>query len=213
MATRETQDRIISTALTLFNQSGTKAISTNRIADECGISRGNLHYHFRTKEEIIQTIFQQIDHEMQQNWSDDHLHPTMEYMHDMFERQMKLIWHYRFFYLELNTLLQNDARLKVLFFDNRKKRVREVELFFKEMIQQGFFDLADNPDRLASILLTSWLVSDQWPQYLAINEMALNEENISKGFDLILQVFQPYFTEKAIRDNQKILLKRSNPSA
>jgi len=211
MATRETQDRIINTALVLFNDFGTKAISTNRIADECGVSRGNLHYHFRTKEEIIQTIFQQIDREMEQNWSDDHLHPTMEYMHAMFDRQMKLIWQYRFFYLELNSLLQNDARLKVLFFDNRGKRVKEVKIFFEAMIQQGYINLADDPDTLESLLLTSWLVSDQWPQYLAINEMVLNEENISRGFDLLLDIFQPYFTAKAIAENQEIMLKRSQP--
>ncbi len=205
MATRETQDRILSTALNLFNEFGTRAISTNRIADECGVSRGNLHYHFRTKEEIIQTIFQQIDREMEKKWKDDHLNPTMEYMHQMFERQMTLIWQYRFFYLELNTLLQNDARLKVLFFDNRKKRVKEVKIFFEEMVKEGYFDLSDNPQILDSILLSSWLVSDQWPQYIAINEMALNEENISQGFDLILKMFQPYFTKKAIEDNKNII--------
>lgn len=60
MTTRETQDKIITTALRLFNESGSRIVSTNRIADSCGISRGNLHYHFRTKEEIIQAIFQHL---------------------------------------------------------------------------------------------------------------------------------------------------------
>ncbi len=60
MTTRETQDKIITTALRLFNESGSLIVSTNRIADSCGISRGNLHYHFRTKEEIIQAIFQHL---------------------------------------------------------------------------------------------------------------------------------------------------------
>ena len=114
MTTRETQNKIICTALKLFNGAGSMTISNNRIADECGISRGNLHYHFRTKEEIIQAIFQRIDDEMRESWYEDHLHPTIEHMHYMFDRQMKLTWKYRFFYREQAALLRNDARLKVL---------------------------------------------------------------------------------------------------
>lgn len=197
MATRETQDRIINTALELFNEHGTRLTSTNKIADECGISRGNLHYHFRTKEEIIQTIFRRIDMEMRQTWGEDQLHPTMEYMHTMFERQMKLIWQYRFFYFELNTLLQSDARLKLHFLDNRTVRITQVANFFEAMVREGYFDFSGNNETLDSILLNSWLVSDQWPQYLHINEMDLNEENVSRGFELILALLRPYFTEKA----------------
>jgi hypothetical protein len=123
----------------------------------------------------------------------------------MFERQMKLIWQYRFFYLELNTLLQNDARLKVLFLDNRKRRVQEVKQFFMAMIDEGYFNLGDNQKTLDSILLSSWLISDQWPQYLDMNEMELNKENISKGFKLLDDIFRPYYSEKAIKEDQRII--------
>lgn len=64
MATRETQTLIIDTALVLFNLHGCSNVSANRIATECGISRGNLQYHFRKKEEIVQSIFQRITHVM-----------------------------------------------------------------------------------------------------------------------------------------------------
>ena len=43
MSTRKTQNLIIQTAIDLFNEHGTQAISTNRIANECHLSRGNLY--------------------------------------------------------------------------------------------------------------------------------------------------------------------------
>ncbi len=197
MATRETQKLILKTALSLFNEHGTKSISTNRIADECELSRGNLHYHFRTKEEIIQTIFQDITRQMSDSWYEDHLHPTMEYMHFMFVRQIKTIWRYRFFYRELNSLLQNDARLKVLFLDNRKRRFNEVTRFFDECIKVGLIINPKPPASIESISQITWLITDQWLQHLDMHDMIVNEQSISEGYQLVLQVLQPYFTDRA----------------
>ena len=215
MATRETQNLIIDTAIDLFNQHGSTAVSTNRIADICKLSRGNLHYHFRTKEEIIQTIFQRIDREMEQDWYQDHCNPSMEYMYFMFSRQIELIWRYRFFYRELNGLLQNDARLKVLFMDNRKRRVREVDRFFKEMIKAELIVEPQPPISMDSLLEISWLISDQWLPHLDLHDKTLDEKSIAAGYQLILQVFQHYFTPKARQQQSRFdntrLVRRGKP--
>ena len=49
MGTRTTQLRILQAALELFNEQGTAAVSANKIAERCGISKGNLQYHFKNK--------------------------------------------------------------------------------------------------------------------------------------------------------------------
>ena len=209
MATRETQALIISTALRLFNDHGTKAVSTNRIAEQCQLSRGNLHYHFRTKQEIIQTIFQNIDKEMGESWMDDHFHPTMEYMHFMFSRQIKLIWRYRFLYRELNSLLRNDTYLKAQFVRNRKRRYKQVTHFFNEVIKSGLMEKPTSPVNLDSLLTISWMVTDQWLAHLDLHDRSVNEQSIGEGFELIIQIFDPYFTDKAKQQYRKIELENN----
>ncbi len=195
MSTRETQKRIVDTSIALFNEYSSKAISTNRIAEDCNLSRGNLHYHFRTKEEIIQTIFQRMDEEMNQGWYEDHASPTMQHLQFMFERQIRLIWKYRFFFRELNTLLQNDARLKVLFLDNRQRRIQEVDLFFRELIRVGLLREPEAPVSLDALLKIAWLVTDQWLSHLDLEDRDVNEESIAEGHALVMHLFEPYFSD------------------
>ena len=207
MATKETQKLITHTALELFNEFGTKAISTNRIADECQLSRGNLHYHFRTKEEIVHTIFDEINREMEASWYTDHLEPTMQKMHFMFVRQIKLIWRYRFLYRELNSLLLNDEYFKIKFMRNRVRRYKEVELFFAELIAAGLINTPAEPVSMNSLLTISWLISDQWLAHLDMHDLEVNEARISQGFELIMHIFDPYLTDVAKSQYRSITLE------
>jgi AcrR family transcriptional regulator len=56
-----TRDRILDASLRLFNEDGTAAVSTHRIAAELGISPGNLHYHFKTKQLIVTWLFRRFE--------------------------------------------------------------------------------------------------------------------------------------------------------
>jgi len=56
----KTKEKIIATAIIMFNQDGTSSVSTNHIAKELGISTGNLYYYFKNKEEIIRAILEKM---------------------------------------------------------------------------------------------------------------------------------------------------------
>ncbi|HEX6703438.1 MAG TPA: TetR/AcrR family transcriptional regulator [Albitalea sp.] len=56
-----TRDRILDASLRLFNDEGVAAVSTHRIAAELGISPGNLHYHFKTKQLIVTWLFRRFE--------------------------------------------------------------------------------------------------------------------------------------------------------
>src|SRR3990167_2717606 len=56
----KTRDKILQTALQLFNQWGVPNVTLRRIAAEMGISQGNLNYYFKKREDIIEALFGQL---------------------------------------------------------------------------------------------------------------------------------------------------------
>ena len=56
---RSTRNDIMDTARRLFSERGYNAVSIQDLADELGISKGNLTYHFKRKEQIVEALLRQ----------------------------------------------------------------------------------------------------------------------------------------------------------
>jgi AcrR family transcriptional regulator len=192
MATRATQFRILQAALELFNEHGSAAVSSNRIAERCGISKGNLQYHFKNKQEIIYAVFQQAIHEMDGGWYRDHLAPTLEHMATMFVRQLQLILKYRFFYREMGDLLRQDPQLRKRYSDNRERRIRDLEKFMLTLQAAGLMRLPPEPKRLRSIIDVTWIVNENWLNYMDYQDREVTVEVMLEGYTETLEVLRPY---------------------
>jgi len=192
MATRTTQLRILQTALELFNEHGTAAISAARIAERSDISKSNLQYHFRNKRDIICALFQQAIQEMDSGWYRDHLAPTLEHMVTMYVRQLQLILKYRFFYREMADLLRQDAQLRKRFADNRERRMRDLERFMLALQGHGLMRFPPDPRRMRAIIDVTWIVNENWLNYMDYHDREITVEAMLEGYSEILEVLRPY---------------------
>ncbi|GFM86579.1 TetR family transcriptional regulator [Pseudomonas cichorii] len=101
----KTRDRILECALILFNQQGEPNVSTLEIANELGISPGNLYYHFHGKEPLVMELFERFQNELTPLLdppSDARLNAEdyWLFLHLIVER----LAHYRFLFQDLSNL-------------------------------------------------------------------------------------------------------------
>ena len=62
----KTAQRILLTALAMFNEHGENAVTSVDIAIELDISPGNLYYHFKGKESLVTALMKMHEQQMQQ---------------------------------------------------------------------------------------------------------------------------------------------------
>ena len=56
----KTRERIIALAQARFNEFGYGNVTTAALAEELGISEGNLWYHFKTKRHLLESISEEF---------------------------------------------------------------------------------------------------------------------------------------------------------
>ena len=130
---RRTRERILELSQTLFNDFGEPNVTTSMIADEMNISPGNLYYHFRNKDEIVNSIFGDFEREMDALLTTPakrriNVEDAWLFLHLLFE----LIGKYRFIYRDLNDLLSRNRLIETHF-----KRILDDSLKVALILARG----------------------------------------------------------------------------
>ena len=187
------RDKIITAALTLFNNEGTSTVSTNHIAEAAGISPGNLYYHFHNKDEIIRELFEQLfaANDAAYNLPADSL-PTLEDLQQMVKTNYKILWQYRFAHRELAALLRADAELRSRFLTVRKRGFEGFHQLFHSFAAAGIIHAPADPDAVQNLAETCWLITEFWLNSLEVSGKTVNEAQMEHGVVLMMQILEPY---------------------
>jgi AcrR family transcriptional regulator len=188
-----TRDRILATALRLFNQSGTAAVSTNHVADALGISPGNLYYHFRNKEAIIRALFEQQFAQWDAMYSlpDDRM-PTLDDMWRMVNDTFSVSWDYRFIYRELIALLRRDAELNRRWVEVRARGFDGFRQLIAVFAAAGVLRSPDDPDVVTRLAELIWMINEFWLASVEVSGQSVDEAQMAHGAELMRQVLAPF---------------------
>ena len=198
-APRQTAERIVASALGLFNRFGEPNVAATMVAADLGISPGNLYYHYPGKEDIVNHLFGQYLNDLQallpasQDVKD--LEDAWFFMHSLFE----LVWRYRFLYRDLNDLLSKYRQLEQQVKQVLANKHASFLTLLKCMTDQGLLTQnATERDSSATqmlVMLTWWLSYE----YVQNPRHALEDTNAGhsalRGAQQVLGLLLPYLSE------------------
>lgn len=194
---RRTRERILELALRLFNDFGEPNVNTTLIAEEMNISPGNLYYHFKNKEDIINSIFQQFEREADRLLTvPADRRPNVEdawlFLHLLFE----LIWKYRFFYRDLNNLLINNRAFELRFKTLLAQKTKVARWLTDGLAQAG--ELKGTRAEIDALATNMVVVATYWLSYeyvlnpRRLSDPAVVSAALSRGCYQVLSLTAPY---------------------
>ena len=192
----KTRDKILHTSLYLFNEEGEQNVTTVDIANEMDISPGNLYYHFKGKESIIEALYSQFDQQLSsllhQSIKDPlNLEEHWLFIYVVFEE----IYKFRFFYL-------NSTELMLRYTDIEKKFRRLISvkhntietlcknLIGKEALQGRHTDIKWITESIGLAVLY-W-----FPYQTLLHPNLTAQQQIHKAVHHVLKLLLPYTGEK-----------------
>ncbi|GAB2502991.1 TetR/AcrR family transcriptional regulator [Arenimonas alkanexedens] len=197
---RQTRQRILDTSLRMFNLQGEPNVTTNHIADELEISPGNLYYHFRNKDDIIEQLFQRYEERMDTALvSPDSRLRDLEDIWLQLHLVFECIWEYRFLYRDLVDILSRNRRLRLRFGRILKRAADGASSGMKGLVQAGVMRAsAAEVEATATNIL---VIATFWMNYASVRGDKDEDEAIRSGIVQVMMLLSPL-----LRDAERVHL-------
>ncbi|MBN6152535.1 TetR/AcrR family transcriptional regulator [Xanthomonas sp. AmX2] len=191
---RDTRQRILDASLAMFNAQGEPHVTTNHIADELEISPGNLYYHFRNKDDIIEHLFARYEERMDAALELPGARlPGLEDIWLQLHLVFECIWDYRFLYRDLIEILSRSRRLRLRFARILRRADDSAQAVFLGLAQAGVMRASKQElDGLATNVL---VIATFWLNYAAARGEKDEQLAIRQGIVQVMLLIGPFLRE------------------
>ncbi len=187
------KEDILEVACELFNKTGTQSSTTNHIAKAMGISPGNLHYHYKNREEIVRLLY--INMRKETIPSVENLPKDIVTLHQHEKLVTEIRWKYRFFFKEMLSLFTRDSKLEQLYIKDNIEHRSRIRKVMNTLIENKVITIIDEED--INFLVDSISLSWQfYSSFLQTIGEELNEDSVQNVVKYTSAAMKPYLTKK-----------------
>ncbi len=162
-----TKQKILNSAINLFNKKGLVNVRLQHIADESDISVGNLAYHFFSKKAIIQAIDKELGNELELLLSIDQNFPSLIDFDNHLGRYFFILNQYSFYFLDLLEMKRAYPKIHTKRLAYLEKMILQIEEWLRfnskkdiikpEKLDKQYFHTAES----IWLIITFWLTQRQ----------------------------------------------------
>lgn len=184
----------------MLNTQGEPNVTTNHIADELEISPGNLYYHFRNKDDIIEQLFARYEERMDNALAAPSGRlPELEDIWLQLHLVFECIWDYRFLYRDLVEILSRNRRMRLRFARILKRADERAHLVMRGLSQAGI--MRASADELNAAATNVLVLSTFWLNYSAARGDRDEQIAIRQGIIQVMMLLAPF-----LRDAERLHL-------
>ncbi|TXJ07768.1 MAG: TetR/AcrR family transcriptional regulator [Acinetobacter sp.] len=208
MKISKTKERILQASLTLFNEQGERAVTTNHIATALGMSPGNLYYHFRNKQDIIKELFGQYQQEtlnllqLPQGRAlnaNDKIH--------YFQVLSQQLWSYRFLHRDVHHLIDSNPDFKYLYPQLAGQVMQQGQKIYQGFVDAGLMKMTTS--EIEALIINLWIVLTNWGNFLYMSGHLQNDQQseqwVWQGLRQMVFLEGPYLVGESRETYEKLL--------
>lgn len=200
-----TKQKIIASSIKLFNRDGLTNVRLQQIADDVGISVGNLAYHYYSKEAIIKEIDRQLSELIAPVIDANRSFPSLMDFDTQLAHYYHLLMNYSFYFLDLLEIKRKYPKL----YQKRKQYIYQIilqiENWFQINIQNDILVSEPRTRHYKFIAHTVWMIITFYMTQPLDHGKPEDSERVFK--EMVWSQVLPYFTE-AGRFEFDILIER-----
>ncbi len=185
-----TKLKILKEARRYFNKKGYLAGSLQDLANELGMTRGNLTYHFKEKELILQAIAEEMWDKIETERIKSRQFPSFENLHNEVQLYYRFQKEYAFIFLDTHVL--NHPMIKKKFRAMTKQTIADNKAAIAFSITTGNMKPESYSGMYHNIAFVAWMLTFFWLPQQIIRGEKTNED----GEKMIWSLLIPHFTEK-----------------
>ncbi|HAK28300.1 MULTISPECIES: TetR/AcrR family transcriptional regulator [Sphingobacterium] len=189
-----TKEKIINEAIRVYNREGVRTVTTRQIAQEMGISAGNLHYHFKHTEDIIFHVFQllQAEYDKMILLPADPTLPFLQLLNCFVEVSYALIDKYRFIFENFVEICSWIPEIAESYRGLVARREEQLMSLFMCYADAGMFRRDIPLSNLKSFVRQLFIVSDFWSSSYAVLGRPQGIDPLDDYRQTIYTAFYPY---------------------
>jgi AcrR family transcriptional regulator len=198
---KKTREIILDTSLELFNSLGLSKVTLRTIANKMEISQGNLNYHFKKREDIIETLYFQLVQNVDSSMS------SMKEPKNPFQLLVSIsqtimfnFHEYRFFLLDFVQIMRENKKIRTHYTDLTIRRELQFLSLFNLLIENDLMRKEVLPNEYKNLYKRFQMLSEFWISDAEIHNSKIIKKTISTYSVILTQAIFPYLTLKGQKE-------------
>lgn len=145
----DTKERLLDAALDLFNERGLRNVALQDVARACGMSPGNLAYHFPNREALLGALHERMADDIAARMADVRAQPTFANADRHLRAFLAFQDAYRFYFLDAVEILRAHPELGRALRERVAQQRQAIRATLDDAVAAGSLTLPPDPDGLA----------------------------------------------------------------